>query len=73
MKECIICKEFDRTSKHMGVCSETGETVGINNSCSNCKPDVKKIEAIAKEVSRLYFDYNMTAEEALQRAKRIWK
>lgn len=73
MKKCIICEEFDRTSECMGVCSETGETVGINNSCGNCKPDVKKIEVIAEEVGKLYFDYNMTAEEALQKAKELYK
>jgi len=70
VKECIFCKEFDRTSKFLGICGVTGETVGINNSCeNNCKPDVRKIEALVKEAASIYFQSNITIAEALQSAK----
>ncbi len=69
MKECIICKEFDRTSKFLGICGETGEKTGINNGCDNCKFDMSKLESIAKEAASIYYDSNVTPAEALKMAK----
>lgn len=67
--ECIICKEFDRTSKFLGICNMTGEMTGISNSCGHGKPDMKRIEAIATEAGKMYFENNIKPAKALKMAK----
>lgn len=69
VRECIVCKEFERTSKFLGICGETGEKTGINNGCVNCKLDMAKVESIAIEATRIYYESNVTPAEALKRAK----
>lgn len=35
--------------------------------------DKSKVEAIVKEAVRIYFDYNCSPEEALEKAKEIYE
>lgn len=73
MNICFACKKFDLVSKNMGICTDTGEKVGINNGCRGCVTDKAKQENIMKVATRLYFYRDMNMKEAIERAIELYK
>jgi len=53
----------------MGMCALNGETTGENSSCNRFRPDIAKIEKLGKRATDIYYSENVTAKEALEKAK----
>ena len=52
----------------MGICTDTCEKVGINNSCIDCAPDKAKEKAIMEMATKIYFNTNKNMKEAIEAA-----
>jgi len=68
LNRCYTCKKFDPVSKNMGICTDTCEKVGINNSCIDYAPDTVKEKAIMEMTTKLYFYTGMNMREAIEAA-----
>lgn len=49
MKNCGTCLKYDCITEDFGVCSDTGETVGVNNDCKDWIGDNSKHEEGGEE------------------------
>lgn len=70
MKWCMTCKRFDRATKTLGICTDTGEAVGEKNSCSDWDGDID--EKMIREVVKLYFK-NYTVKEAIEKVREMYQ
>lgn len=73
MNKCFVCKKFDYISNNMGICTDTGERVGIDNSCRDCLPDAVKQENIMEMATKIYFSTNKDMKEAVRAAIEFYK
>lgn len=69
MKWCMTCKRFDRATKTLGICTDTGEAVGEKNNCIDWDGEIN--EEMIREVVKLYFE-NCTVEEAIEKVREMY-